>query len=69
MYLSVRQGGVVLSPFLYLVYINDLINTLERNSPNIDVFSVTATVPHWQTTYRSFPLYEYEYVTENDDKN
>lgn len=44
LYQGVRQGGV-LSTFLYLVFINDLINELELNSPNSGLLGVRSSCP------------------------
>ena len=41
---GVRQGGV-LSTFLYLVYINDLILKIQELSPNIGVFNIPSSNP------------------------
>ena len=41
---AIRQGGV-LSTFLYLVYIDDLLNDLERSGQGVKVMSVNAGNP------------------------
>lgn len=41
---GVRQGGV-LSTFLYLVYINDLIQALQHGSPNTGILNIPSSCP------------------------
>lgn len=41
---GVRQGGV-LSTFLYLVYINDLIQALQYGSPNTGILNIPSSCP------------------------